>query len=366
MAVAYQKRAAHERKVKTYKGDWYTVNSIFGNDWAMFYILLGGREAGKSYSVMRWATINKLRKGDRFKFYWFRLTDAQVQKLLAGGDRFVDPDIARKYGVKTFVKGDRVYTYAEDTKIAPKTKKETTVKTNIKEFATVLSCSTFYNTKGVGFFDNEFDGEYLVVLDEMNREMSEANRFDIVYNFVNLLENVIRSTKTKVKVVMIGNTLDEASDILSAFNFIPDKFGRYKLKSKRAVIDYIMPSDRYKERRKGTAADILAGDASTFTNEVEIDRSLLVNKRRCVRPQQVIMFSRSKDQWFTVWNDQIIRAYRGEDSAFRIPMRRYLDEVFNPELQKMVFNLFDSRAYRFTEIATFKKFQKQLKLIKKL
>ena len=48
-----QKQIIHEREVKTYKGDWYTVNSILGNDWARFFYLLGGREAGKSYSVMR-------------------------------------------------------------------------------------------------------------------------------------------------------------------------------------------------------------------------------------------------------------------------------------------------------------------------
>ena len=33
-----------DRKIKTYKGEWYTVNSIFGNDWARFFYLLGGRE----------------------------------------------------------------------------------------------------------------------------------------------------------------------------------------------------------------------------------------------------------------------------------------------------------------------------------
>ena len=40
------------RNVKTYKGDWYSINSILGNNWARFFYLLGGREAGKSYSVM--------------------------------------------------------------------------------------------------------------------------------------------------------------------------------------------------------------------------------------------------------------------------------------------------------------------------
>lgn len=48
-----------------------------------------------------------------------------------------------------------------------------------------MACSTFYNDKGRGYFDNEYDGEYIVILDEMNREQSEKNTFDITYAFVN-------------------------------------------------------------------------------------------------------------------------------------------------------------------------------------
>ena len=33
--------------------EWYSLRSILGNDWAMFYMLLGGREAGKSYAVTK-------------------------------------------------------------------------------------------------------------------------------------------------------------------------------------------------------------------------------------------------------------------------------------------------------------------------
>ena len=29
--------------------EFYRLNSLLGNDWAMFYILIGGRETGKSY-----------------------------------------------------------------------------------------------------------------------------------------------------------------------------------------------------------------------------------------------------------------------------------------------------------------------------
>ena len=214
-----------QKLIKTYKGDWYTVNSIFGNEWAIFYALLGGREAGKSYAVMRWAVLNKLKKKENFKFYWMRLTEAACDNLLAdSGSKLIDPDIKRKYDIKLKRKNHTLYTYKE--------REYTTRNGNVKkevydqqEFCEVLACSTFYNTKGVGYFDNEFKGEYCIVLDEMNREESEKNSFDIVYNFVNLVENIARSTKKRIKVVMIGNTLEEASDILSAFNFIPDDFG---------------------------------------------------------------------------------------------------------------------------------------------
>lgn len=330
----------------------------------MFFALLGGREAGKSYSVMEWGTRNKLEHKDNFKFYWFRLTEAATSKLLAdGGDKLVDPDLKAKYGIKTFKKGDTIYTYTPKTRIN-RNGKEITEKTDVREFCTILACSTFYNTKGVGYFDNTYKGEYYIVLDEMNREESERNSFDIVYNFVNLLENIARSTKNKIKVVMIGNTLEEASDILSAFNFIPDGFGRYKLKSKRCVIDYIKPNEKYLERRKGTIADIMLPNASTFTNEVEIDRSLLVNRRNCNAPQYVVKFNKSKDTWFTIWNNNIIKDYNGEKKPI-IPMRRYLDEIYKQELVDLVREKFDVRAYKFVNLSCFKRFQKQMKLLKK-
>ena len=227
-----------------------------------------------------------------------------------------------------------------------------------------MACSTFYNDKGRGYFDNEYDGEYIVILDEMNREQSEKNTFDITYAFVNQLENVLRSTKTKVKIIMIGNTLEEASDLLSALNFIPDGFGRYKLKSKLAVVDYIKPNEKYLERRKDATANLLMGNASTFTNEIEIDRSLLVNKRLKQSPQYIIKFNKSKDTWFTVWNKNIICDYNKEECKSVYAMRRYLDEQYNMDIANIVIEMSDARAFKFTTLATFKKFQKQMRLLK--
>ena len=385
------------RKTKTYKDEWYTVNSILGNDWARFFYLLGGREAGKSYSVMRWMTNRKLKNPDNVKLYWFRLTEASQKKLLAdGASNLIDPDLKRKFNLKTCTNGNCVYTYEEET-YTDKNGNEKTRKINKQEFCRVMACSTFYNDKGVGYFDNEYKGEYICVLDEMNREQSERNTFDIVYAFVNQLENVVRSTPINVRVILIGNTLEEASDLLSALNFIPDGFGRYKLVKnrqllyqymneykaaktpyeriqitkkyenidfgKRAVIDYIRPNEKYLARRKNALANTLMGNASTFTNEIEMDRSLLVNKRKRHNPQYIVKFDKTKDTWFTVWNDNIISDYNGEQKTI-IPMRRYLDEVYNRENATNVVEQFDARAYKFTTLATFKKFQKQMRLLK--
>lgn len=348
-----QKIRSTERKIKTFKGDFYTVNSIFGCEWARWFVLCGGRQTGKSYSVMRWGCTRKIELGDKMKFYWLRLTDAQCDALkVNGADKLIDPDLKRKYDLKTYTKGSTVYAYHGDDK-----------KTAF-EFCDILSCSTFYSTKGVGYFDKDFDGEYLLVLDEMNREECEKRSFDIVYNFSNLIQNLVRNTDTKIRVIMIGNTLSEASDILSAFNFIPPDFGRYKLKSKRLVVDNIMRSDTNKALTDRSLSMTLTPDSSTFTNEVEIDTSLLVNKRKCTIPEYIIKFNKSPSTWFTVWNGNIIKPYNGEQKR-AIAMRKYLDEVFMLDNINLVFDQFNARAYYFTNIAVFKRFQRELKSLKK-
>ena len=353
-----------KKKEKTYKGDWYTINSILGNEWARFFYLLGGREAGKSYSVMKWATNRKLKNPDNVKLYWFRLTEASQKKLLGGGaSDLIDPDLKRKFKLKTCTLGNKVYTYKEKEQINEITGKKQTIKTDKIEFCRVMACSTFYNDKGIGYFDNEYKGEYICVLDEMNREQSERNTFDIVYAFTNQLENVLRSTKTKVKIIMIGNTLEEASDLLANLNFIPDTFGRYKLKRKKAVVDYIKPNEAYLLRRKEATANLMNGQASTFTNEVQIDRSLLINKRKRTSPQFVIKFWKETNTWFTLWNDGIISPYNNEHRP-PIAMRRYLDELYNQETINSVIERFDVRAFKFTSLACFKRFQKQMRLLK--
>ena len=351
---------AKNDKIKKY--EWYNLRPILGfANWALFYVLLGGREAGKSYSVTNFFVDQFVNKG--IPFTWLRLTETASRNLLQNNaEKLVDPDLRRKYNLDLVTSGNNVYHVTE------RTEPDKNGKTKIlkkKLMARVYALSTFYNDKG-SIFDKDFLNDkamkYNIAIDEFEREKGEKNTFDITYSLVNQLENLVRSTKERTRIFFLGNTLEEASDILCAFNFIPENWGIYKLKSKRCVIHYIEPSEAYKERRKGTIADILMPTASTFTNKMESDNSL-VDKSQLIAPSYVIKFTKDPNHWYTVWNSNIIAKYNGERKPV-IAMRPYLDEPYAAENQKNILTLFDTRSLSFRNLITFKQFQADLELLK--
>ena len=361
MSVQNTIKAAYERHNKK-QSEWYNLRPILGHaNWAMFYLLLGGREAGKSYSVTNFFVDQYKNKG--IPFTWLRLTEAASRKLLQNNaEKLVDPDLRRKYNLDLITSGNNVY------EVVKRTEPDKNGKTKILEkrlMARVYALSTFYNDKG-SIFDKDFLNDpamrYNIAIDEFQREKGEKNTFDITYSLVNQLENLVRSTKERTKIFFLGNTLEDSSDILCAFNFIPESWGIYKLKKKRAVIHFIEPTDAYKQRRQGTIADILMPSASTFTNKIDTD-STLITKRRLCKPHSIIKFTKDKDDWFTLWDSNVIRPYNRE----RVPvkaMRPYLDELYSVDQAKQVIDLFDTRCYEFSNLITFKRFQKQIQLLK--
>lgn len=331
-----------QKKAQLLNKEWYSTRSIFGNYWAYFFALIGGREAGKSYDVMRFFV--KQWKERQKPFTWLRLNEKSMAKMLNNNaEKMVDPDLRRKFELDLKVKGNQVFD-------------------NGKPMAKVLALSTFYNDKGVALYDNEYDLGYNICLDEMNREVSEKRNFDINYAFVNQMENLVRSTKDKLRIVMIGNTLEEASDIMCSFEFIPEDFGRYYLRNKKCVVDYIPPSAKYLERRKGTVADILAPNASTFTNKIEVSTSQIV-KNRLSSPQCILLFSRYQSDWFTIWSGNIITPYNGEQ-VHKIPMRPYLDIAFNAKERDGIFAMYDNQEFFFHDLFGQKSFKRQMALLK--
>lgn len=344
-----QEMLAEEKRRKYQEKEWFSVRASLGCEWAWFKCFLGGRESGKSYSITDFFVGSW--KKYHIPFVWLRLNEASMKKMLVNNaEKLVDPALYRKYDLELTVKGNNVYDHGE-------------------KMATVLALSTFANDKGVAHFDQEFLNQsfnghpmyYHICLDEFQLEKTQKSQGDIAYQFVNQMENLVRSTKERLRIFLVGNTLQEASDILTMFNFIPENFGRYKLKSKHCYIDYMEPTDAYKRRRKGTVGDILAGDTSNFTNKVSFDESQ-ITKKRLISPQAIIYFSESEK--FTLWDDNIIAVWNKERCKRTIAMRPYEGLFYDQVLRDKIIQQYDYKGFFFHNLISQKRFQKNLQIIK--
>lgn len=158
--------------------------------------------------------------------YWIRLREEQAKQLLKNNaENLIEDILVRRYNLNLETSGQNVYDvkYEEVTTKTGKTKKKLVSKVLLGK---VLGASTFYKTKGQTLFDADFlkgeGNKYNVIVDEFIAEAQESN-FDRSYALINLLETLFRNTKEKIKIFMLGNDVTEASDILTCFNFIPEK-----------------------------------------------------------------------------------------------------------------------------------------------
>ena len=338
-------KLTREQKQELYdKKEWYTIRSLLGNTWARYFMLIGARERGKSYSVQEFCLTQKIEKD--IPFYWMRLNEAATGKMLKNnGAKMFEPLLVKQFGL-------------EDIKV-----KGTTVFKDDKVLCEVLALSTAYNDKGSALFDQSSFKGCNIIIDEFQLEKGQKRTFDVVYNLKMQIENICRSHSENVRVFFIGNNTEECSDVLALFNFIPLEFGVYKLKSRHLVIDYIPNSKAYTERRKHAIANDLDNGTGNFTNKVKRDITL-ITKKRLFRPGVIIKFSKEEEDWFTVWDGNIVHTYNKEKLPVRA-MRRYIDEQFDVEARDSIIDLADARALQFTSLIVQTRFYYQLSLIKK-
>ena len=356
--------------MKKYKSKnfYYDNSPVFGIP-AIFYILLGGRGCGKTYSTQKYWIKKWLKTGE--PFCWLRLKEPSVKKLLANNAKdFIDSDLIRKYNLGEFkVKNNCVYV-VDDAE-------------NEIEFARIMALSTFYQDKGISM-NRKADGTAknrnlqihdnalrrvikpykTIVLDEMNSERSEKRTFDITYALVNQLENLVR-LDTNRRIIMCGNTLEEGSDILSrCFGFIPNEIGIYRLHRKKAVIHYIEDSDEYKKEREKSIAGILTPNESTFTNKVESDVDLIYKGRKKLKPSSIIMFSSTKKY---VMCDGVITQMK-IPLGYQLPvlaLQPYIPGVsYSAEHANAFIKNVQLRAYKFDMLYTLKKFMGDIQSLK--
>lgn len=244
-----------KKKNFPYNPMYYYPNKLFSYDpkkyW--FYICIGSRGRGKTVSAWRWVLRRFVKYGEMF--IWLRLTDAPIKKMARNNSTTIVPKfILEQLGIDSiFIKGSTVYAnFVEDGV------------TTTKMVGIMDSISTFYTTKG-----NNMEEFTNVVFDEINREISERNTFDVVRAFINQIESIARLRH--MRVLMLGNTISDTSDILSIFNFQPKEFGIYKLTRRRTIIEYLEDSEEFKKARKESLAGVLLGDneevSQSFVNK---------------------------------------------------------------------------------------------------
>ena len=105
----YKQTTKHDEIMQKLRDrEWYVLRSMLGYSWAIFLFLLGGREAGKSYSVTDFYVEQYIKKG--IPFYWLRLSEKSAMKLLTNNaEKLVDPDLRRKYNLDLVTNGNNVY-----------------------------------------------------------------------------------------------------------------------------------------------------------------------------------------------------------------------------------------------------------------
>lgn len=333
--------------------EWYTIRALLGNQWANWFMMIGARERGKTFSVQDYVLscyFNPKHPLYQKPFYWMRLNDIAIKNMLMNNAaKMFEPLLVHKYHLENIkVSGDSIYL----------------VKGKQKQLLCyVYGLSVAYNNKGSALFDKKsFNGANIIV-DEVAFEKGQRKTFDVVYNLKMQIENITRSERNNVKVFFMLNNTEECPDVLSMFGFIPLEFGTYKLKRKHCVIDYIPNNIAYEKRRKNALANELDTGTGNFTNKFEKDLRLIY-KKRTLTPSYVIKFSKYKEDWFTVYDGKVVCKYNNEKVKV-ITMKRYLDEVFNPEERDMVIDLVDTRSYYYKSILIQQLFYKACNNIKK-
>ena len=323
---------------------YYSLRPLLGYEWAWFYVIIGARGVGKTFSTLDFF-LRKWKK-EKIPFVWLRLSKVSVDNLLNNNaELFIPHELVKKYDLHLTTKGADVFDGEE-------------------RMARILALSEAPKHKGSAMFEVS-DGEWFhCAVDEVEREPGERVLFDIVYNLSSLLETMCRFKTDKIRIIMTCNALKARNEVCANFNFLPEEFGIYKLKKAHAVIHYCPDSPDYREKRKNTVGGVIAGTQSNFTNKIEVDKSQLYDKHRLRHPQLIIKFDKDMRTWYVVWDGNIVCKYKGEKIKSVVAMRPRLDEIYDKKLMNNIMMIFNMRRFKYQDLSTQIMFENEIALLK--
>lgn len=370
-----QERFKNEQKL----GLYLTPHALMGYHNVTDFVLLGSRGRGKSVASLDAPLSYKKKYGyDNVKIYYFRISDLSIKAMLAnGGKGAVDPILVHKYNLNlTKKKGFPNVLFDGDKPLI--------------EFYPLVSAAKI--GKGVNMFDAEFLNNRPI--DPRNGKPIKRYIFMIIDEFLmaegverksvgNPLdqwkiyrENILRDQEKldydAVRIFYLANAVSECAQFLGGlFNFIPmpGDFGIKKLTRRDCVIWNIPNSEAYIEKRKRSYNSNMIDfeNDPNYTNVIKRDLETIKPKTLQIhKVSSIIMFGKEKDKWFSVYDGKYIREYKNESVKKEkfIPMIRHLDKLFNPDVVKSIFEIYDARAFMYCDIisqAKFSAFMKELK-----
>lgn len=361
-----------------------------------YLVIISDRNVGKTYDIAETFLKNNSKCHDNI-IYYFRLTDDQKDKLLANNaEKMFDAPLVEKYftnrNLVLRTHADSVYAHKMYKVKKGKNKGKIQVSTKPEyKVAEVGALSTFYANKGIASYNFKFLKEnpkhnYSFIIDEFQKEKGERKQGDTARQFVNAIHNKIRAEYKRIRCVLLCNDLQEANEILAkCFNFIPIKYGLYKLKSKRCIIDYWQPTETYKKFMSQSSTGLIASKSdANFIDNFKKDLSLITKERR-IRPSYIIRFGKTDSDCYIVWDDRIISKFvpkvrkkvKTKDGIKKtieianklpdiknIPMVRFTEHKFEKEAQKAVFDMYDQRYFLFHSLIDKAQFESDIKLIR--
>ena len=367
------KAAEYEKYSKL--GLYLNPHAIMGYHDITHFLLLGSRGRGKSVVSLDAPIAAKKKYGyENVKIFYFRLSDLSVKAMLANhAAKAIDPILVHKYNLDITTKVNTVYDHGKP----------------LIEFFSLVSAGKV--GKGVNLYDADFlnkrplgkDGKPIkrfifLILDEflLAEGIEKKTTGNPVEQWKIYLESILRDQERldydAVRIFYLANSVSECANFMGQlFNYIPTPgdFGIKKLTRKHAIVWNIPNSQAYIDKRKKSyTADVLDyEDDPNYTNIVKRDLETIKPKQvRLHRVTNIIKFSKQQSDWYCLYDSLYIRKYRGEtvNPNIMISMVRHLDNFFNQEIVKNVFDRYDARAFMYADLISQASFSAKMKELK--
>ena len=362
------------KKAKSF-GLYLNPNIPFSYNGVNNFVYTAVRGIGKSVIAVEAVIILKRKYGyDNVKAYCFRLTDLSIKAMLKNhAAKAIDPYLINKYKLEITVRNNIVYDHGKP----------------LLEYYPLVSAGS--QGKGASFYDaNFFDNApidkrngkplkrfVVTIWDEFIQAegIEKKSVGDPVAQYRIYMEAILRDQKrmpyNTVYNFFLANNVSECSNVTAQlFNYIPNpnNYKIIKLTRKHTIFWNVPVTTEYiTKRRQSYNYDIMDYKEDKNYAQVERDLSMIKSKKTKIhRVTKLIKFSKQKQDWFCVYDNKYIRKYHNEtlDSNLSVAMVRHIDNVFNPDMVKNIFDIYDAKAFMYADLISMATFQAKMKQLK--